>query len=131
ERIMNKGISSNVFSAEELTRAKRTLDAAKRKGDAERAALPKAAATLAAAKSGDEMVKVGELYFSAGDYANATAALQKAIAKGGVSDSDSAEMLLGIALKRKGDKAGASKAFDLVKDPKFAEIAKLWKTASR
>jgi hypothetical protein len=40
-------------------------------------------------------------------------------------------MLLGIALKRKGDKAGASKAFDLVKDPKFAEIAKLWKTASR
>jgi hypothetical protein len=40
-------------------------------------------------------------------------------------------MLLGIALKRKGDKAGAAKAFDLVKEPKFAEIAKLWKTASR
>lgn len=131
ERIMNKGLAANVFAGDELTRAKRTLDAAKRKGDAERVALPKAAATLAAAKTGNDMVKIGELYFSAGDYTNAAAALQKAIAKGGLTDSDSAEMLLGISLKRKGDKAGAMKAFDLVQDPKFAEIAKLWKTASR
>ena len=40
-------------------------------------------------------------------------------------------MMLGIALKRKGDKAGAQKAFDTIKDPKFAEVGKLWKTASR
>jgi tetratricopeptide (TPR) repeat protein len=131
ERIMNKGIAANVYSGEELTRAKRTLEAAKRRGDTERQMLPKAAANLAAAKSGADMVKIGELYFSAGDYANAVAALQKGIAAGGVADMDNAEMLLGIALKRKGDKAGASKAFDLVKDPKFAEIAKLWKTAAR
>ena len=38
---------------------------------------------------------------------------------------------LGIALKRKGDKANATKAFELVKDPQFAEIAKLWKIAAR
>jgi tetratricopeptide (TPR) repeat protein len=131
ERVMNKGISTNVFAGDELTRAKRTLEAAKRRGDVERQALPKAAATLAAAKTGDEMVKVAEMYFSAGDYTNAAVALQKAIAKGGVADMDNAEMLLGIALKRKGDKAGAAKAFDLVKEPKFAEIAKLWKIASR
>jgi tetratricopeptide (TPR) repeat protein len=131
ERIMNKGIAANVFQGEELTRAKRTLEAAKRRGDVERAALPKAAATLAAARTGAEMLKVGEMYFSAGDYANAAAAVQKAIAAGGIADMDNAEMLLGIALKRKGDKAGAAKAFDLVKDPKFAEIAKLWKTAAR
>jgi tetratricopeptide (TPR) repeat protein len=131
ERVMNKGIAASVFEGDELVRAKRTLEAAKRRGDVERKALPSAAATLAAAKTGDEMVKVGEMYFSAGDYANAAAALQKGIAAGGVSDMDAAEMLLGIALKRKGDKANASKAFDLVKDAKFAEIAKLWKTASR
>ncbi len=128
---MQKGIAANVFTGDEMTRAKRTLDAAKRKADAERVALPKAAGALAAAKTGDEMEKVGELYFSAGDYANASAALQKAVAKGGLTDADSAEMLLGIALKRKGDKAGAQKAFDAIKDPKFAEIAKLWKIAAR
>jgi tetratricopeptide (TPR) repeat protein len=131
ERVMQQGIAANVFEGDEAARAKRTLDAAKRKADAERAALPKAAAQLAAAKTADEMAKVGELYFSAGDYGNAAAALQKAVAKGGLSDADRAEMLLGVALKRKGDKANAMKAFDEVKDPKFAEIARLWKTASR
>ena len=40
-------------------------------------------------------------------------------------------MLLGIALKRQGNKAAAAKAFDAIKDPKFAEIGQLWKTASR
>jgi tetratricopeptide (TPR) repeat protein len=131
ERVMQKGIEAGVFEGDELTRAKRTLDAAKRRGDQERATLPKAAAQLAAAKTADEMEKIGELYFSAGDYAKAASALQKAVAKGGLTDADGAHMLLGISLKRKGDKAAASKAFDAVKDPKFAEVAKLWKTASR
>jgi len=131
ERVIQKGIASNAFAGDELTRAQRTFEAAKRKGDAERAAMSKAAGALAAAKSGDEIVKVGELYFSAADYTNASAALQKAIAKGGLSNTDGAQMLLGITLKRKGDNAGAHKAFEAVKDPKLAEIAKLWKTAAR
>ena len=40
-------------------------------------------------------------------------------------------MLLGIALKRQGNKAGAMKAFESIKDPKVAGIANLWKTATR
>jgi tetratricopeptide (TPR) repeat protein len=131
EGVMKKGIDAGVFTGDDLTRAKRTLEAAKRRGDQERLALPKAAAQLAAAKSGDEIEKIGELYFSAGDYAQAAATLQKAVARGGLADPDGAHMLLGIALKRKGDKAGAQKAFDAIKDPKFAEVGKLWKTASR
>ena len=128
---MEKGLAAGVFQGEELARAQRTLEAAKRRADQQRQELPKAAAKLAAAKTADEMNAVGELYFSAGDYANAAAALQKAIAKGGLTDADNTEMLLGIALKRKGDKTGAQKAFDEVKEPKFAEIAKLWKIAAR
>jgi tetratricopeptide (TPR) repeat protein len=131
ERIMQKGMAANVFQGDELARAKRTLDAAKRKADAERAALPKAATQLAAAKTGDAVEQVGELYFSAGDYANAVVTIQKALGLGGLTDTDRAQMLLGIAAKRKGDKATAMKAFDAIKDPKFAEIAKLWKTAAR
>jgi tetratricopeptide (TPR) repeat protein len=131
ERVMKKGIDSGLFEGDELVRATRTLEAAKRKGDQERAALPKAASQAAAAKSGEEIEKVAELYFSAGDYSRAASTLQKALAKGGVADPDRANMLLGIALKRKGDKANAMRAFDAVKEPKFAEVAKLWKTASR
>jgi Flp pilus assembly protein TadD len=131
ERVMKKGIDAGLFEGDELTRAKRTLDAAKRKGDQERVALPKAASQLAAAKTGDQIAKIGELYFSAGDYTQAASTLQKAVAKAGLTDPDGAQMVLGIALKRKGDKAGAMKAFDAIKDPKFAEVGKLWKTASR
>jgi tetratricopeptide (TPR) repeat protein len=131
ERIIQKGIAANLFQGEEANRAKRTLDAAKRKGDQERADLPKAKARLAAAKTAAEAEAVGKLYFSAGDYAQAAVALRTALGKGSTADPDGTNMLLGIALKRGGDKAGANKAFDAVKDPKFAEVAKLWKIASR
>jgi tetratricopeptide (TPR) repeat protein len=126
QRVMEKGLASGVFQGEELSRAQRTLESAKRRADAERQQLGKAAASLAAAKTGAQMFTVGKLYFSAGDYANASAALSKAIAAGGLPDADSAEMLLGIALSRQGKTAEAKKAFAAVKDPKFAEVARLW-----
>lgn len=131
QRIIEKGLASGVFSGDTLTRAQRTLEAAKRKADIERATLPKAPSMLAAARSGDEMFNVGKLYFSSGDYPKAADALQKAIAKGGLSDADAVVMLDGVALARAGRKADANKAFDMVKDPRFAEIAKLYKLSIR
>jgi tetratricopeptide (TPR) repeat protein len=126
QRVIEKGIAAGVFQGEELARAQRTLESAKRRADAERAELPKAAAKLAAAKTGDEMYAIGKLYFSAGDYAQASGAFAKAVAKGGLSDADDANMMLGIALSRQGKRAEAAKAFAAVKDPKYAEVARLW-----
>jgi tetratricopeptide (TPR) repeat protein len=131
QRIIEKGIAAGVYSGDAMTRAQRTLDAAKRKADVERATLPKAAGMLASARTGEEMYNVGKLYFSAGDYPKAVDALKKALAKGGVADVDAAQMLYGVALARSGNKAEAGKAFDAIKDPKFAEIGKLYKLASR
>jgi Flp pilus assembly protein TadD len=131
QRIMEKGLAAGVFQGEELARAQRTLESAKRRADQQRQELPKAAAKLAAAKTADEMNAIGELYFSAGDYANAADALRKAIAKGGLPDADEANMLLGIALSRQGKTAEADKAFTAVKDPKFAEVARLWTLKGR
>jgi tetratricopeptide (TPR) repeat protein len=131
ERVMQKGLDANLFTGDDLQRAKRTLDAAKRKADAERALLPKAAAQLAAAKTAADAETIGRLYFSAGDYAQAAAATRKALTLSGVTDADADNMLLGIALKRQGSNAAAIKAFDAVKDPKFAEVARLWKMAAR
>jgi tetratricopeptide (TPR) repeat protein len=131
QRVMEKGIAANLFTGEEINRSQRTLEAAKRKADVERAALPKASATLAAAKTGEEMYNVGKLYFSAGDYPKSVDALRKALAKGGLPDVDAANMLLGVGLTRQGNRAEAAKAFDAIKDPKFAEIGKLWKLAGR
>ena len=126
QKVIEKGIAAGLFQGEESSRAQRTLDSAKRRADAERAQLPKAAATLASATTGEQMYAVGKLYFSAGDYANASAAIGKALAKGGLANADDALMLQGIAYSRQGKAADADKAFKAVKDPKFAEIAKLW-----
>ena len=126
QKVIEKGIAAGLFQGEDAARAQRTLDSAKRRADAERAQLPKAAATLASAATGEQMYAVGKLYFSAGDYANASAAIGKALAKGGLANADDALMLQGIAYSRQGKAADADKAFKAVQDPKFAEIAKLW-----
>jgi tetratricopeptide (TPR) repeat protein len=127
QRIMEKGIADGLFQGEDMTRAQRTLDAAKRKADVQRKALAGADQALAAAKTGDAAYEIGKMYFSAGDYAKSAAAMRKAIATPGLSDSDDAHELLGIALARQSKNAEAVKAFDGVKDPKYAEVARLWK----
>ena len=73
------------------------------------------------------MYEVGKLYFSAGEYAKAADALSKAVKKGGLSDADAVNMLLGVSLAREGKKAEARKALDAIEDPQFAEVARLWK----
>ncbi len=62
QRIIEKGLAANLFQGAEQGRAQRTLEAAKRRADTERQALAKAPATLAAAKTGEDMYKVGQLY---------------------------------------------------------------------
>jgi hypothetical protein len=57
--------------------------------------------------------------------------MRKAQTLPGLQDVDDANMELGIALARSGKKAEAVKAFDAVKDPKFAEVARLWKLRIR
>lgn len=131
QRVLEKGIASGAFSTEDQARAQRTLDTAKRRADEQRKALAGADKALAAAKTGDAAYEVGKLYLSAGDYAKATAALQKAVTLPGLTDADDAYAELGVALARQGKKAEAAKAFDAIKDPRFAEIAKLWKLRLR
>jgi tetratricopeptide (TPR) repeat protein len=131
QRVLDKGIASGVFTPADQTRAQRTLDTAKRRADEQRKSLAGADKALAATKTGDAAYEVGKLYFSAGDYAKAAAAMQKAVTLPGLTDADDANAVLGMALARQGKKAEAAKAFDAIKDPKFAEIARLWKLSMR
>ena len=73
------------------------------------------------------MIGIGKLYFSAGDYAKAADAIQKGLAKGGATDADDANLLLGIAQARAGQAADAQTAFSAVKNPTLADVARLWK----
>jgi hypothetical protein len=122
-----RGVSAGAFQGESLVRAQADLARARSGADADRKELPGADQALAAAKTGNEMVAMGKLFFSVGEYGKAADAIQKGLAKGGVSDADDAHMLAGIAHTRAGKSTEALAAFDAVKDPKLAEVARLWK----
>jgi len=127
KQVLERGISANVFKGEMLTRAQGDLTRAKSAAEADRKELPGADAALAAAKTGNEMVAMGKLFFSVGEYAKAADAFRKGLAKGGVTDADDANALLGIALTRADKGAEATEVFDKIRDPKLGEVAKLWK----
>jgi Flp pilus assembly protein TadD len=135
ERVLEGALAAKVFGEDPknagMMTAQRTLESVKRTAATERAAIPAADKAVAANASGEDLYKAGKTYFSAGDYAKASAALQKASAKGGVSKADDARMLEGIALSRSGRKADAGKAFAAIKEPAYADIARLWKLAAR
>jgi len=127
KQLLEQGVAAGVFQGEPLARAQADLARAKSAADADRKELPGADQALAAAKTGNEMVAMGKLFFSVGEYGKAANAIQKGLAKGGVADVDDANMLAGIAHSRAGKSAEALAAFDAVKDAKLAEVARLWK----
>jgi Tfp pilus assembly protein PilF len=124
---LEKGMAANAFSGESKTRAQEDLGRAKAGAATDAKDLPGAAQQLASAKTADQMIGIGKLYFSAGEYDKAADALQKGIAKGGAKDVDDANLLLGIAYARQQKATEARAAFDAVKNPTLTEVARLWK----
>jgi len=124
--VLERGIAANLFTGDARTRAQSDLNRAKSGADADSKELAGADKALATAKSGNEMVALGKLFFSVGDYTKAADAIQKGIAKGGVTDLDDANALLGISQVRSGKPAEARAAFNAIKDPKLADVARLW-----
>lgn len=91
----------------------------------DRAGLPsldKEARTSAAAKSA---MGQGDAYFGYGDYAKAAEMYRLALTKNGV-DTATANLRLGAALARSGDKAGATAALQNVKGAPREVLARYW-----
>jgi Flp pilus assembly protein TadD len=70
------------------------------------------------------LIRIGDSYAALGDNAKAIEVYRAALKKPDV-DAAVANIHLGIALARSGDKAGAKAAFEAVTGPR-AEVAKYW-----
>ena len=78
------------------------------------------------------VVALGQAYLSYDMYDEAIDALKKGIAKGGATDVDEAQISLGIAYLRKGQKDQARQAFKAVKaESKWHDLADLWDVRSQ
>jgi tetratricopeptide (TPR) repeat protein len=95
----------------------------KTKGKASTADLEAAAKS---AQTGIALVHIGDRYAAMGNNAKAVELYRAALSKPG-TDAGVANLHMGIALARSGDKAGAIAALNAVTGPR-ADIAKLWLT---
>jgi tetratricopeptide (TPR) repeat protein len=134
QSVMEAAVAAGKFGGVGKTTpgAANLLQMAKAAATPDRATLPKQAKDAAAAKTGTPEVRLGQAYLSYGQPAEAVGAIERGLARGGVKDMADANLSLGIARLRAGDKAGAAQAFDAVQGNPFAQrLAGYWKLRTR
>jgi tetratricopeptide (TPR) repeat protein len=123
-----KAVLEEGFASKAIDRNKpifrEVLAAASSKTAADRASLAGLETAALASPAAKQAMVTGDAYLGYGEYAKAAALYRAALTKSGV-DPNLANLRLGIALARSGDKAGANAAFSAVSGPR-ADIAKYW-----
>jgi hypothetical protein len=132
EAVLEKAMGSSVMKDEHKERTTRLLTALKSRADADKKGLPALDAEASKNAAGQLDVKLGEVYFGAGDYQNAATAINRGIGKGQVKQPDEAYVYLGRAQVALKNNAEAKKAFEKLKTvPNISpRVLKLWELYS-
>ena len=134
QRVLEKGFGQNIFTDQHVReRAQRLLTKAKQGAVTDQTSLPKLEKEAASSATGEKDVAVGTAYLSYQKYDEAVMALQQGIMKGGLKNAAEAELMLGIAQLKSGNKDAAVKSFKGVKtdDPVMQRLANLWTVRAR
>ena len=125
-----KAVLDQGFAANSINKSKpiftQIYAQASAKSQGDRASLAATAKAAMAAPAAKQAMTTADAYYGYGDYAEAAALYKAALGKSGV-DKDIANLRLGMALARQGDKAGATAALNAVGGSQTA-VAKLWLT---
>lgn len=126
--VLEAAFARKVFTDKrDIDRNTRLLNTTRERAAADKASLAKQDRDAAAGKSADADLRVGQSYMSYGQYAQAVTAIRRGIAKGNASDAAEAQLVLGIALLKSGNKAEAGKTLRAIKgDAEIQRVAKLW-----
>lgn len=132
EAVLQKAMSSGILKDEHKERTQRLLTALKTRADADKKGLPALDAEASKSPAGQLDVKLGEVYFGAGDYQNAATAISRGIGKGQIKQLDEAYVYLGRAQAALKNNADAKKAFEKLKTvPNLSpRVLKLWELYS-
>lgn len=115
EAVLEKAISSGVLKDEHKERTMRLLTALKTRADSDKKGLPQLDAEARKNPAGQLDMKLGEVYFGAGDYQNAANAITRALGKGQIKQMDEAYVYFGRAQVALKNTAEAKKAFEKLK----------------
>jgi tetratricopeptide (TPR) repeat protein len=120
QAVLDAGIAAHVVDPS-TSQVKDMLSVLKVKPKATAADLE---AAVKMSPSAINLLRIGDRYYGMGNYAKAAEIYRQVVAKPG-ADRDVANLHLGMALARAGDKAGATAAFNAVTGTR-ADIAKFW-----
>jgi tetratricopeptide (TPR) repeat protein len=128
QQVVEAGFANKLLDVpESKARNERLLASAKKLVDADKATIATEDKAARAAPTGQADVGIGQAYLSYGQYDQAIEALERGIKKGGVKLPEEAQISLGIAYLKKGQKAQAQTAFKAVTgDTPWARLASLW-----
>jgi tetratricopeptide (TPR) repeat protein len=128
KKILDEGFASGVLGkGPEAERQKRLLALATQKAAEAPTDLKAAEADAAGNKDGSALVRVGLAYTGMGQYDKGIDLIQQGINKGGLKHKDLANLHLGIALLRAGQKGRAATVFKSVGGTDgVADLARLW-----
>jgi tetratricopeptide (TPR) repeat protein len=127
QKVVEAAYAQKVVPDADKARFDRRLNAAKKAIAEDTQTLPRQAKEAEASPQGQLDVALGQVYLSMGKYDDAVTALQRGIKKGGLKDTDEAQIDLGVALYKKNQRDQARLAFKAVpKDSKWADLADLW-----
>jgi len=113
-------------------RQQRLLKKAQELATQQKKDLPSIAKQAHADKTGDSLVNLGEIYWGIGRYQDAVDAVQAGLAKGGVKDTNHAQIVLGMGYTGLKKTSLAVRAFRKVKNSKQQEeVARLWSIYAR
>jgi tetratricopeptide (TPR) repeat protein len=129
ESVLAAAFKGNVFTdGGEKARAERYLKSAHTEAAMRKGELPKLESEARAAGTGDPYVALGMMRYSFGEYGPAVEAVKAGIAKGKLSNAADAQMVLGLALLKAGQKGEALKAFRAAEsnDEVTHRISELW-----
>lgn len=126
--VMETAFARKVFKEQrDIDRNTRLLNSAKSRVAADKAGLAAADRAAASSPSADDDLRVAQSFMSYGQHAQAVAAAERAVRKSNAKTPGEAQLVLGLAQFKAGNRAAASKAFAAVKgDPGLERVAKLW-----
>ena len=128
QAILEQAFARKTFTDQrEIDRNTRLLSTAKTQAANDKATLAKQEKDASAAKTGEADLRIGQAYLSYGQLPQAVTAIQRGIGKGGLKNPAEAQILLGMAQLKSGNKAEAVKAFKAASgDEVLARLGNLW-----
>ena len=128
QMVLEKATSTGVVKDDHKERTTRLLNSMKTRGDADKKGLPALDAEASKNPAGQLDVKLGEVYFGAGDYQGASTAITRGLGKGQIKQQDEAYVYLGRSQAALKNYPEAKKAFTGLKAvPNISQrVLKLW-----